>query len=198
MNGMMSGMGMTMGSMGLIWLLLIVVVVLVAAAAIKYLFLTSATRTDRFMRLLVAWTLNFRTPFGSRLSTMVRCLRTVLLWLGFIALPLHGVAGVTTRLCLSDGHDLVHAMEAAHSTTVASITPCNHTSEGMSSPSDSPKLVKVKCGTGAVCIASVALATNPLRIAAAAPAAAPAQPVPVSVDRFFTGGPDRPPRTSLA
>lgn len=124
---------------------------------------------------------------------MARCVRMALLWLSLFALPLHGMAGVTTLVCLSD-NDMALSTVGMQATSTSPGIQADH----MASAVDLSNMSKVNCGGNAVCHASVALPATHFDVGSAVPATAPATFVPASVIGFLTGGPDRPPRSIFA
>lgn len=142
-------------------------------------------------------TLNFRAPVCSRVFCMVRFLRTALLWLSLLALPLHGMAGTLGMLCMADGHDMpassMHAEQRGGADTVPAGSMTASAEDGASN-GDAVEL----CDAGSVCFASVALPVFPLDVIGAAPVIAPQALVADTRISFFTSGPDRPPRPAFA
>jgi hypothetical protein len=148
---------------------------------------------------LLPWDLNFHAVIGSRLFVMVRFLRTALLWLALLALPIQGMAGTMMLICVSNGH----AMDTSSAQTrqrdrdemparsMASDPAC-------ASADDAADPSKINCATGSVCFASVALPASRLDMPAAVSAVAPTSFVPGSPIGFYADGPDRPPRPSFA
>jgi hypothetical protein len=63
---------------------------------------------------------------------------------------------------------------------------------------DLSDMSKANCVGNAVCHASIALVATRFEAPSAMPASAPASFVSASPIRFFTGGPDRPPRSIFA
>lgn len=127
---------------------------------------------------------------------MARCVRMALLWLSLFALPLHGMAGVTTFACPSD-NGMVSTLGMAMQAT--SMSPDVQADDNpMVVADDLSDMSKVNCVGNAVCHASIALVASRFDAPSAMPASAPASFVPTSPIRFFTGGPDRPPRSIFA
>jgi hypothetical protein len=130
---------------------------------------------------------------------MVRRLRTALLWLSFLALPLQGMAGTLMLMCMTDGHDMMAAVAPAEYGGAGAMPAGSMTSNhDDAAAGDSVELPTLACDVGSVCFASVALPASPLDLPAAGPAIAPEAVVAASHVSFFTGGPDRPPRPAFA
>jgi hypothetical protein len=121
---------------------------------------------------------------------MARCVRMALLWLSLFALPLHGMAGVST--CASD-NGMVR-LTVSTGMQAPAISP----GDSMVSADDLSDMSKADCVGNSVCQAPVALLETRLDAQSAVPASAPASFVPASPICFFTGGPDRPPRSIFA
>jgi hypothetical protein len=121
----------------------------------------------------------------------------VLLWLSLFALPLHGMAGVTTLVCASDNGVVLSTVGMGLQAT--SMSPGVQADDNpMASGDDLSDMSKANCVGNANCHASIALVATRLDGPSALPASAPASFVPASPIRFFTGGPDRPPRLTFA
>jgi hypothetical protein len=120
-----------------------------------------------------------------------------LLWLCLFALPLHGMAGVTTFVCPSDNGMVLSTLGMGMQAT--SMSPgLQADDDPMVVADDLSDMSKVNCVGNAVCHASIALVASRFDAPSAMPASAPASFVPASPIRFFTGGPDRPPRLTFA
>jgi hypothetical protein len=126
-------------------------------------------------------------------------LRKVLFWLVILALPLHGIAGVTMMPSHESGHGPVQMQEgAAHG------HPSSMAGSGMMKPSmkDCAELMAdcgqlfgvMKCHLSAPCGLVAAPALHVASLTAVEPAATPLiMPTPLRIE-FCTGAPERPPR----
>lgn len=120
-----------------------------------------------------------------------------LLWLSLFALPLHGMAGVTTLGCPSDNGVVLSTVGMeVQATSMSPGVQANDNS--MVLADELSDISKANCVGNSVCQASAALLATHFDAPSAIPASAPARFVPASLIRFFTGGPDRPPRPAFA
>ena len=136
--------------------------------------------------------------------------RTVLLWLLLLALPMQGYAAATMVNCGSNHHRMAAAAKFGGATSASAAA--HHVHHGMQGshvhdesagsnkhdihPSDPAS--KFKCSACAACCVGAALPIAPLVFATAAPSGAPPDFFSIGPIGFLTDGPDRPPRTSLA
>lgn len=130
---------------------------------------------------------------------MLHRVRTVLLWLSLLALPLQGMAGSLMLICMPDGHDMA-ASSVQADYCGAEVMPADSAVPGTDDGevAEGVALPTLTCGAGSMCSASVALPAVPLKVPDTSPAVAPSSFVSASPIGFFTGGPDRPPRPVFA
>lgn len=124
---------------------------------------------------------------------MARFVRVALFWLSLFALPLHGMAGVTTLACPGDGGVMLSMAGMAGQAASASSDVQAHDPMVVNELDTS----NANCIGESVCQASAALPALHVEVPSDMPASAPARLVPASLIRFFTGGPDRPPRRTF-
>lgn len=146
---------------------------------------------------------------------MVFRLRTALMWLLLLALPLQGFAAATMLNCGPNHHRLLVAATAepngghGHSAVgqhqhVTGVADDHHQSVSDGGANDLPpahhldKLTKVKCSACAACCMGAALPTAALAIASVPPAMTTASFVSTPHVDFLSDGLDRPPRLLLA
>ena len=144
--------------------------------------------------------MNFYAPLCSRLAEMLHRVRTVLLWLSLLALPLQGMAGSLMLICMPGGHDMAASSVQTDGCGGAEAMPAGSAVPGTDS-GEAPEGLELStliCGAGSMCSASVALPAVPLKVPDTGQAMAPSSFVSASSIGFFTGGPDRPPRPAFA
>ena len=144
---------------------------------------------------------------------MVSRLRSAVMWLLLLALPLQGFAAATMLNCGPNHHRMMAAASAepdeAHEHTAAvqhhhqmGMAAGEHEGASANPSGDAPplphldKLVKFKCNACAVCCTGAAMPTAAFTFEVFPPAMAPASFVPTAHIGFVTDGPDRPPRLS--
>lgn len=137
-------------------------------------------------------------------------IRTVLMWLLLLALPMQGYATATMVSCGPNHHrmaaaaqlvDAVSASATAHHSHHGMQGPHAHEASAVADEQDTRHLSpasKFKCSACATCCVGAALPITPLVFAAAAPSGAPSSVFSIGPIGFQTDGPDRPPRTLLA
>ena len=149
---------------------------------------------------------------------MKRFVRCFVMWLLVLALPVQGFAASTMLLCGAGHHGMVQATEggpdhaghmptgAQHVSAVSESTAHEHAAEAAPSGEDTafspltakPASVMGKCSACAACCTVAFLPTTVIAFTAPAPSRAlPVVELTTHVG-FFTDGPDRPPRLSLA
>ena len=149
---------------------------------------------------------------------MNRVVRTFVMWLLVLALPVQGFAASTMLLCGAGHHGAAQATEGGHdhashmhkgaleASAVSESPAHSHVAQAASSREGSvfsPLLAKHakvwgKCSACASCCTVAYLPTTVIAFTAPAPSRAPAV-VELTTDvGFFTDGPDRPPRLPLA
>lgn len=126
---------------------------------------------------------------------MARWIRLAVWWLSLLAVPLHGMAGVTTLGCHFEGQMAASAPQGGGTHGMPAAEP---DADAMAAGDDGSGMPKAGCGGNLICHAAVALLPTRLDFAARSLAVAPPADMPASVIRFLTGGPERPPRSSLA
>jgi hypothetical protein len=135
---------------------------------------------------------------------MVRFLRTALLWLALLALPIQGMAATMMLICVPNGHAMGASSAQTEQCDRADEMPASSMASDPICPAvgasagDAADPSKINCATGSVCFACVALPASRLDLPAAVPTVAPTSFVPGSRIGFYTDGPDRPPRLSFA
>lgn len=145
-------------------------------------------------------------------SAMVSRVRTALMWLLLLALPLQGFAAATMVNCGPNHHRMASAVTAEmpdthehagagqhHHSMEATADHHDAASNGSDAPSvhHIDKLMKFKCSACAACCMGAAMPTAAVTIKAFPPAMAPDSIVPTAHVGFVTDGPDRPPRLPL-
>jgi len=128
---------------------------------------------------------------------MLHRVRTVLLWLSLLMLPLQGMAGNLMLVCMPDDHGMAASSAQAGYCGDMERMPAGSAMPGGEAPDDTA-LSHLACGAGSMCSASVALPAVALKIPDTGPAMAPSSFISASPIGFLTGGPDRPPRPALA
>lgn len=119
---------------------------------------------------------------------MARYLRIALLWLSFLALPLHAVAGQFAPACPVAGH---HGPDS-------SMLEVRAAGPGTAQSCDVPDSPAQSCRGAAGCQApGVPLFAAPTDVVGVSPAA-PGATVPAWAIQFGTGAPDRPPRPFIS
>ena len=136
-------------------------------------------------------------PCAIYTNVMARGIRMALLWLSLFALPLHGMAGVTTFVCPSD-NGMVLSTLGMGMQAISMSAGVQADDNSMVVADDLSDMSKANCVGNAVCHASIALVAARFDALSAMPASVPASFVPAWPIRFFTGGPDRPPRSIFA
>ncbi len=148
-------------------------------------------------------------------SRMVSLLRTALMWLLLLALPLQGFAAATMLNCGPNHQRMLSAgntdqIEDHHQATVEphqhamGMADVHHEMVGESGTNHLPsvhhldKLTKFKCGACAACCIGAAMPTAGLVIASFPPAMMTATFVSMPHVDFLSDGLDRPPRLLLA
>lgn len=136
-----------------------------------------------------------KTSVGIYTRPMSRWIRLAVMWLSLFAIPLHGMAGVTTIGCHSEGKMAASAPQGdgTHATSAA-----EPHADAMAAGGDGSRMPKAGCGANLICHAGVALLPARPDVAAASLAVAPPADTPSSVIHFLTGGPERPPRSASA
>lgn len=142
---------------------------------------------------------------------MFRMLRTLLIWLLALALPVQGVMAATMVFCGPNHHDRAAAVAhdadaahqphdvAAHSHHEAADGQAQNTAANESAAPD--KFVQSdmqKCSVCASCCSAAAIHDTVPKLPVLEPAAAAFAALASAVEPFAADGPDRPPRHLLA
>jgi hypothetical protein len=119
-------------------------------------------------------------------------LRKALLWLVLFALPLHGFAVSTMRLCPDPA--MSAAAQAGHHSAVAAHDDCAGFADSASSACDASKASAGKCSLSTACsmVVAPAMTAEPVPMAESGISPVLADTPPEIA--FCTGAPDRPPR----
>lgn len=144
---------------------------------------------------------------------MVRMVRTLLIWLLALALPVQGVIAATMVLCGPNHHDQASTVEVthhadavhqphdspAHPHDAIADTLAEDTASAESAPADKFTQAAIqKCSVCASCCSAAAIHDTVPKLPVLEPMAADFPTLASAVEPFATDGPDRPPRHLLA
>ena len=158
------------------------------------------------------------TASPAKLQFMKRFVRCFVMWLLVLALPVQSFAASTMLLCGAGHHGSVQATDGRHDhasdmhmdtqdvSAVSELIAHDHAAEALPSHEDSafsPLTAKHgnvtgKCSACAACCTVAFLPTNVIAFTAPAPSRVLAVVELTTHVGFFTDGPERPPRLSLA
>lgn len=126
---------------------------------------------------------------------MARRFGMALLWVSLLAVPLQTMAAAAMLLCISHGHPMALSMPLGGEMPPAATAPARDGKHTMVTD-DLSDSANVNCGGETVCHPAIALLPSGLELPSAVPAGASGARLSTPAVRFFTSGPERPPRSS--
>jgi hypothetical protein len=120
-------------------------------------------------------------------------IRTLLMWLLISALPVQGWAASMLSGCGPS-----HRLQMGHAAAPADVHAHAHHHGATKDHGTAKDLAKWTCSACASCCTAAALPATTLSLQTPVPVAFAAPSAAEAVDVFVTGGPERPPRRSLA